>query len=410
MTKIIGAWVRTKSGVKLGKLKDFVFVDDPKYAEVTTLIIGRPFGDPSLKVPWSSVVGFEADEIVVRDAPDGGYAEVGPEEDLLLLKDKLLDKKILDTEGLAVEVVYDLQLLLVENKLFMVAADVSGRARMRRLGLGRLGGGARKRGEVEDFIPWKYVQPLEALTPTKGFVKLTVARDRLREIHPEDVADILEELDRDQRIHVFDALDSKAAAGALEAAEPRVQREILADTNMERIAQIFAHLSAVEIAEIISVLPRSDAVEFMKTLSPDRVVRVRELITQHEVSASVLATRHFLGFPGDLTVEDAFVRFRKEAPSSLVNMYIYIVDDEKHLKGVIDINELVQAPPNSKLEDFMVREVVMVAPSTSRGGLEALFKRYRFRAIPVVDDEGKLMGVVREKDAFSTGDEIRLAR
>ncbi|MDG6937726.1 MAG: magnesium transporter [Nitrososphaerota archaeon] len=410
MTKIIGAWVRTKSGVKLGKLKDFVFVDDPKYAEVTTLIIGRPFGDPSLKVPWSSVVGFEADEIVVRDAPDGGYAEVGPEEDLLLLKDKLLDKKILDTEGLAVEVVYDLQLLLVENKLFMVAADVSGRARMRRLGLGRLGGGARKRGEVEDFIPWKYVQPLEALTPTKGFVKLTVARDRLREIHPEDVADILEELDRDQRIHVFDALDSKAAAGALEAAEPRVQREILADTNMERVAQIFAHLSAVEIAEIISVLPRSDAVEFMKTLSPDRVVRVRELITQHEVSASVLATRHFLGFPGDLTVEDAFVRFRKEAPSSLVNMYIYIVDDEKHLKGVIDINELVQAPPNSKLEDFMVREVVMVAPSTSRGGLEALFKRYRFRAIPVVDDEGKLMGVVREKDAFSTGDEIRLAR
>ncbi len=410
MTKIIGAWVRTKSGVKLGKLKDFVFVDDPKYAEVTTLIIGRPFGDPSLKVPWSSVVGFEADEIVVRDAPDGGYAEVGPEEDLLLLKDKLLDKKILDTEGLAVEVVYDLQLLLVENKLFMVAADVSGRARMRRMGLGRLGGGARKRGEVEDFIPWKYVQPLEALTPTKGFVKLTVARDRLREIHPEDVADILEELDRDQRIHVFDALDSKAAAGALEAAEPRVQREILADTNMERVAQIFAHLSAVEIAEIISVLPRSDAVEFMKTLSPDRVARVRELITQHEVSASVLATRHFLGFPGDLTVEDAFVRFRKEAPSSLVNMYIYIVDDEKRLKGVIDINELVQAPPNSKLEDFMVREVVMVAPSTSRGGLEALFKRYRFRAIPVVDDEGKLMGVVREKDAFSTGDEIRLAR
>lgn len=402
--------MRTKSGVKLGKLKDFVFVDDPKYAEVTTLIIGRPFGDPSLKVPWSGVVGFEADEIVVRDAPDGGYAEVGPEEDLLLLKDKLLDKKILDTEGLAVEVVYDLQLLLVENKLFMVAADVSGRARMRRMGLGRLGGGARKRGEVEDFIPWKYVQPLEALTPTKGFVKLTVARDRLREIHPEDVADILEELDRDQRIHVFDALDSKAAAGALEAAEPRVQREILADTNMERVAQIFAHLSAVEIAEIISVLPRSDAVEFMKTLSPDRVARVRELITQHEVSASVLATRHFLGFPGDLTVEDAFVRFRKEAPSSLVNMYIYIVDDEKRLKGVIDINELVQAPPNSKLEDFMVREVVMVAPSTSRGGLEALFKRYRFRAIPVVDDEGKLMGVVREKDAFSTGDEIRLAR
>ena len=411
LSEITGRRIITKTGTKLGKLKDVVFKDDPKYAEVTDLVVGRPFGDPPLKIPWREVIEVGLDEIVVRDSLDGKRPEIGPDEDLLLLRDKILDKRILDTEGFAVEVVYDMQLLLVENKLFIVAADVSRRALMRRIGFGRLNKGLPKDGVLEGFIPWKYVQPLGPdLTATKGDVRLTVARNRLGEIHPEDLADILEELDREERIHVFNALDSRAAAATLEAAEPRVQREILASTNVERAAQIFSHLSAVEIADVLSVLPRADAAEFAKTLSGELASRVHELVTQHDVPASVLASRRYLQFPGDLTVDEAFIRFRKEAPGSLVTMYVYVMDGERHLIGVIDINELLQADPDKKLEEIMVRNIVTVAPATMRHEVEALFRRYRFRAIPVVDGEGRVVGVVREKDAFSTGDEIRLAR
>ena len=411
LSELLGRRVEGESGGKLGKLKDLVFVDDPKYAEVTYLLVGRPFGDPSLKVPWNRVVDVRSKEIAVQNPPEGNYPELGAEEDLLLLRDKIVDKKVLDTGGLAVEVVYDIQLLMVEKKLFVVAADVSRGALMRRIGIGRLGNRLPIDGGLEGFIPWKYVQPLGAdLTSTKGDVRLTVARDRLREIHPEDLADILEELDREERVHVFNVLDSRAAAATLEATEPRVQREILASTTAERVAQIFNHLSTVEIAEVISILPRDDAEEFLKTLSPDRASRVQEMINQHDVPASVLAVHHFLEFPGDLTVDDAFTRFRKEAPNSLVNMYIYVVDDNQRLRGVIDINELVQAAPTSKLEDIMTGSVVTVGLSTKRTELEALFRRYRFRGIPVVDGAGKIIGVVREKDAFSTDDEIRLSR
>ena len=411
LSELLGRRVELQSGIKLGKLKDVVFVDDPKYAEVTHLLVGRPFGDPPLKVPWNQVVDVLSKEIVVQGPDEGKYPEMGVEEDLLLLRDKIVDKKVLDTGGLAVEVVYDIQLLRVEKKLFVVAADVSRGALMRRIGIGRLGNRLPIDGGLEGFIPWKYVQPLGTdLTSTKGDVRLTVARDRLREIHPEDLADILEELDREERIHVFNVLDSKAAAATLEATEPKVQREILAGTASERVAQIFNHLSTVEIAEVISILPKDDAEEFLQTISPDRASRVQEMINQHEVPASVLAVHHFLEFPGSLTVDDAFARFRKEAPNSIVNMYIYIVDDNNRLRGVIDINELVQAAPLSKLEDIMIGSVVTVAPSTKRTELEALFRRYRFRGIPVVDDAGRIIGVVREKDAFSTDDEIRLAR
>ena len=91
-------------------------------------------------------------------------------------------------------------------------------------------------------------------------------------------------------------------------------------------------------------------------------------------------------------------------------MYLYIADEKGRLKGVLDINELLQASPEHKLSEIMITNVVTVAPSTSRGEIESLFRRYRFRAIPVVGGDGKIEGVVREKDAFSTGDEIRLAR
>jgi magnesium transporter len=368
LSDIIGRKIRTEAGAKLGKLKDLVVKDDPMYAEVTHLIAGRPYGDPSLKVPWTHVVEVGPKEIVVQNPHDNDYAEVNPDEDLLLLRDKILDKRILDTEGFAVEVVYDIQLLLVENKLFIVAADVSRRALARRLGFGRLSGGLPKDAGLEGYIPWKYVQPLgEDLTTTKGDVRLTIARDRLGEIHPEDLADILEELSREERIHVFSVLDSRAAAATLGATEPSVQREILASASAERVAQIFAHLSAVEIAEVISILPKEDAEVIQKTLSGSLGDRVHELITQHEVPASVLAVRRFLQFPGDLTVEDAFTRFRKEAPNSHVTMYVYVVDSEQRLKGVVDINELLQANPDSKLEEIMTRGVVTVAPTTMRG-------------------------------------------
>ena len=410
MSELVGRKVTTTSGAKLGKLKDFVFVDDPKYAEVTHLIVGRPFGDPSLKVPWNQVVELGSKEVSVKEA-QGGYPEVGGEEELLLLRDKILDKRILDTSGLAVEVVYDIQLLLVDSKLFIVAADISSGALTRRLGFGSLGDRLPKDAVLEGYIPWKYVQPLGPdLTSTKGDVKLNVAKERLGDIHPEDLADILEELDREERIHVFSVLDSRSAAAALDAAVPQVQRELLAETSADRVVQIFKHLSAVEISEVISILPRDDADEILKTLTGELASRVQELVNQHDVPAAVIGVRRFLQFPEGLLVEEAFDRFRKEAPGALVTMYVYVVDGEGRLKGVVDINELLQASPEDTLGSIMTRSLVSVGPETKRGEVESLFRRYRFRAIPVVDVNGRMVAVVREKDAFSTGDEIRLSR
>jgi CBS domain-containing protein len=401
LSEIVDKKVQTRTGVTIGRLKDVVFRDDPHYAEVTGLVVERLMGRPALNVPWSNVVDVTKEKTIVQDPPEGKYPEIARAEDLLLLRDKILDKKILDTKGFDVEIVYDAQLLFVENKLFVVGADVSRHALLRRLGLGTISKSLLGDGAKEDIIPWRYVQHLPAdLTATKGDVKLTITREGLKDIHPEDLADILEELSQEERIHIFNALDSEVAADALEATEPRVQREILASTTTERATQIFAHLSPVQIADIIAILPREDSEEFVRILKGDVASKVHQLLTQHDVPASTLAMHCFLGFPGDLTAEEAFSRFRIDARACDVTMYIYVVDTEQHLRGVIDIKELLQADPGSKLETIMTRNVVTVPPTAMRGEIEGLFLKYRFRAIPVVDESKRVVGVIREKDVF----------
>jgi sporulation protein YlmC with PRC-barrel domain/CBS domain-containing protein len=408
VSELVDRKVRTEDGTTLGRLQDFVFLDDPKYAEVTHLLVRRPFGRPPLKVPWSEVLRMDATETVVR-TPSGrpDYESVDDPNELLLLRDRILDKRILDTRGLGVDVVYDIQLLRARHQLFVVAAVIGADARRRRLGVwGRVAASVSENHSSEERIPWRYVQPVGPdLTSTGGDVRLTVTQEALGKIPPEDAADILEELNREERHTIFNALDTKAAALALEATEPRVQREIIADTEATRLGQIIAHLSPVEIADIVDILPEENARELLGMLKGEIAAKVRSIVEEHEVPALTLAVRTFLEFPGELTVEEAFARFRREAPKCLVTMYIYVVDADRDVRGVVDINELLQADPSQRLEEIMTQGLVVVGPQTPGTRVLELFRKYRFRAIPVVDDSRKILGVIREKDAFVLEDE-----
>ena len=389
----------------IGKLQDLVFRDAPKYAEVTHLVVRRPFGRQPWLIPWTQVIGIEGKDVMVSESKEGPFPDFEPSEGQLLLRDQVLDKRILDTKGHALEVVYDIQLVSAEKKLVVVAADVSRSARRRRSALFRLSPKPKATGgEFEERIPWKYVQSIgPELTSTKGDVRLTIPRETLGEIRPEDLADILEELSSEQRLTIFNALSNESAAGALTETEPRVQREILHDTDVVRVERIFAHLSPVAIAEILSALPREDTVDFLRVLKGEVYTKVRDIMEKHEVPASTFALPNFLAFPGHLTVEAAFERFRAEAPKSGVTMYIYVVDADARLEGVVDINELMQAGPARRLEEIMTEVVVIVSPGADLSEVLELFERYRFRALPVADPSGRIVGVVREKDAFALG-------
>jgi magnesium transporter len=401
LTQLLGA--RAYVGArKIGKLQDIVAVDQEKVAEATHFQIGRPFGEPSLLIPMEKVRSFSPREIIVNiQDPESFVRALAPEE--VLLRDYLLDKKVLDIEGREVEVVYDMRLVLTGDKLYVVDVDISRYGLLLRVGLKGLanfmyrhGRGARKR-----LIPWSYVQPLSPQLGTlQGVIELNILKETLSEIHPVDLADILEELDSSQRVMVLEGLDTEHASDTLEEIDPAVQRDIVFSLRKERVAQLIDEMTPAQAADIVSVLPAAEKRAILKLLEPASVKKIEEIMDQHDTTILNFATSSFFKCPPDTTVARAHGMFREGAKSMDVVMYFYIVDGADKLIGVIDIKDVFAAQDHELLKDLMVENVISLNASGTMKEAADMFLRYGFRALPITDENDKILGAVPYRDVM----------
>jgi magnesium transporter len=286
------------------------------------------------------------------------------------------------------------------GKLFLTHVDADRSGLLRRVKLGFMNRLLFGKKESPDLVPWQYVHIPTGIGRLSGELRLNIQREKLKDIHPVDLADIIEELGQEERIHIFDSLDTEKAADTLEEIEPRVQRELISQIRHDRIKEVFNSMTPVQIADLFSILPTEKSNRFIESLDPDTAKLVRSILDQREEGISTLVSRTYLAFSGDLTVADAFKHFRKEARDMDVIMYIYVTGDGNHLDGVIDIRELLQAEPEQLLREIMVKNVIAIEPGDTREDVEEMFKRYQFRAIPVVDAQDRIGGVIRYKDIF----------
>jgi CBS domain-containing protein len=398
LTELLGVKVTAKSK-KIGTFSDVVVRDGDIAAEVTHIVATRPLGDASLFIPWTQVKTFDKKEIVV-DVDDPNKFAVEPSSDMILVKDYIIDKKILDMEGKEVEVAYDARMVIVTGKLFMSDVDISRYSLMSRMGLKWLLGLSGKKDRAT--IAWKYVQPLPSqLSSFKGNVKLKILKEKLSEIHPADLADILEELDPEQRVSVFRELETGHASDTLEEIDPGVQRAIVSALPKERIAQLVNEMTPGQAADVLAVLPSSEAKPILELLNKENAAKIQSILEKHEEKILNYATSYFLKFPPDITVHQAHELFRKNASISDVVMYIYVVDKTGKLLGVIDIRELMKANDDALLKDIMVDIVAALTPSSTLREASSMFTRYSFRAIPVVDEANKILGVVPYRDMMN---------
>ena len=394
--------VKADRRIELGRLLDLEIRLGRLYPEVVNLIVGRSFGRPPLEVPFSWVTEIDAHRSIVVVPPGEKLQEFDQESSRILVKDMILDKKIIDTDEYEVELVYDIHLLHAEGRMLVVHVDVTKAGMLRRLHFGWL---ARLIwGEVKEtqLLPWKYVQSLPTdIDRFHGNVKLTVSRERISDIHPADLADILEELSGEERMAVFNTLDTETAADTLEEAEPRVQRELVASLRRDRLAELFHTMTPAQIADILEILPRVDAEALKKSLTREEVEKVSELLDAHDVKLPSLATDRFLALPDSALVRQALTKFRSRTKRYDVIMYVYVTTAEGTLKGVIDIRELIQNRSDESLRSIMTEQVVTLAPTDTLADAASEFSKYGFRALPMVDENRKLIGVVRYKDLLA---------
>jgi magnesium transporter len=384
---------------RIGRLSDLAIIETGRLPEVTQVVVDRPYGYPALTIPWDKVILISNHEVVLDIAEENmAQYERAPQEHLILLHDHILDKKIIDMDDHDVEVVYDVKLAFQNGKLYAAEVDYSRYRALRRLGLHKLAKILADRNK-ENRVSWLYVQPLpEQLGSFAGNIKLKVPKAELNEIHPVDLADILEELEGGQRVALFNALNTEKASDTLEEVEPRVQRQLVHAIEKERAATLINEMSPAQAADILGILPRDEAGAILKLIDQDKSSKVEHIIGEHNEQILLYASLELIRLPATTPAAEVLDRYRELATGKNVVTYVYITDAANTLKGVVDLREIVAAEPGQTLGDIMTEHVIALPKDATLRDAMVLFERYNFRALPIKDENDQLLGAVTSRD------------
>ncbi len=387
--------VAGKVSQKVGRLTDLVFRLAEPYPEAVGLYVEHGGGRPNEFIPWEKVVKIEEDAMFITPSEGGQpYPPFVDQKGWILLNEHLMGRTILDMDGRRTEVVNDIHLLYSKGRMIVVHVDTSFNGFLRKWGLGRL------RWAKDRFISWRYVQPLSLEDAgTTDAVSLSITRRQIKDLPAEDLADALERLSGKEQTAMFSALDSETAAEVLVEAEPRAQRQLIANVRREKASAILSEMSIPQLADLFSVLPHDHMTDLMALLSKEQADRVKTIITTRESTAGALMSKDCLTAAKEARVADILRQVRGSGLAHEGISYVYVVvGEERTLIGVVDLRDLVLARDETVLGDIMVSPVVSAEQDDVRDDLTELFAKYHFRMIPVVDSKDRLLGVVHYND------------
>jgi Mg/Co/Ni transporter MgtE len=248
-------------------------------------------------------------------------------------------------------------------------------------------------------IPWEWCSILEA-DPQRR-LRLNISSKLLEEMHPADLADIVEDLSPDDREAIFENIDSEVAAETLSEVEPEIQASILESLEAEKAAEIVEEMSPDQAADVLGELEEATSEEILDEMEPEPVTEVRELMEFHEHSAGGLMNTEFVALPRTATVADAMAALKdnKEVLESLNT--IFLVDEAERLVGVVPLAKLFVASGSTALGDLAAETLLQAEVSEKQDRITEMFDKYNLLTLPVVDEEGKLAGAITADDIIS---------
>lgn len=387
---------------KVGRLADILIVEEEKLPYVTHFLVKRPFGHPSLLIPWEKVKSVTTKEVVIDIEKVEDF--VGqPAENAVLLKDHILDKKVLDIEDRDVDVVYDVKMVLRNGWLYVTDVDFSRYGLLKRMGLKGIANFIYNLADRidDDTVSWAYVQPLPTnISSFRGDVKLKVLRDHLDDLNPVDLADVLEEMEHEQRVEIFSGMDTERASDTLEEIDPRVQRALVSSLGKEKVAELIDEMTPGQAADVLSILPWEDAKAILELIDKEDAAKIESILEKGEEKIINYASSNFIKVYPSVSVLDAQEEYPHIAKGKEAIMYLYVIDNDDKLLGVVDIKDLLKEADQSLLGEIMEDIIVSLKPETTLREAAALFDRYDFRALPVMDQKGRIVGVVPYRDVM----------
>ena len=406
LSNMLGRPVYDSTGEKLGTVSDLAISTGEVFPRITSLAFKGPGRTPFM-ISWRKYVeDFTEDEVRLNtESYNIRFSYLQPTE-VLLARD-LLDQQIVDTQGLKIVRVNDLKLSPSGSQLRLLGAEVGVRGILR--GLHPLlekavvsGAKLLNRKIEEKIIAWNY---MDLLDRDLSKVKLSVTHKRLDELHPADVADILEQLDPKQRAEVFNHLDDARSAEVIAELEDEFQAETLDDMEDSEVSGLLGQMDPDDAADIIRDLPYEKAETLLRLMGVEDAAEIR-LLGYRENTAGGMMTTRFVALSEDDTVGEAIETLRHLDEDFPTVHYVYVLEeDSEKLVGVMSMRTLVLAHNDTRLGDVMYTDIISVPPDEDEEEVASDISKYDLVALPVVDEGGHMLGLVTVDDALDVIEE-----
>lgn len=393
LSEIIKKPVVDNAGKTVGKLVDVVVSADRPYPKVKALSVRKAKGK-TVTIPSEQVERLEKDMRLKVAADD--VATYQKEEHEVLLASDVLDRQVVDVEGKKLRRVNDLRLAPTNGSYRLIGVDIGVTGLLRRLGIERM---AERMGihPEENYIAWTDV---DSIRSDPMSVKLTVPKYNITQLHPADIAEIVDQLNLQEGLTLINSLDEEAAADTLEETSEERQVSLIEGMDAERAADILEEMSPDDAADLLGDLPADRAEAILELMEPDESEDIKELLEYPEDTAGGIMTNEFIAVNKEQTVEQALGEVRKAAKSVESIYYIYVTSNGNDLVGVTSLREILTAPVDTKLATLMHTDLITADVREDQHEVARKIAKYNLLALPVVEKETKLKGIVTVDDAI----------
>ncbi len=400
LSQIVGRPVRDVEGNRIGAVRDLIIrIRDGAYPLVAGVVAGR--GRDTFSINASQVADISEQGVSLNVRQDSVQPHEREENELLLARD-LLDHQLIDLNGRRVVRATDVQLGPAgeQGDYQTVAVDVSPHTPLRRLGLRRFPGGGAGARELLDWSDIEYFASEESSTP------LRINHERLSRLHPADIARLIDSVPQRQGSEIMDSLDLETAAETLDAIPAERQADFVAAMDGERAADIVERMAPDDAADLLGGLAQEKARELLDLMEDDASEDVEELLAYEADSAGGLMTPNYATALPDMTVGEAIEHIRLMASEPELIYYVYVVDsldyDTPLLLGIASLRDMILGGLDRRMDEVMTSEFHHAAPDTPVEEVARLVGEYDLLALPVLDAESQMLGIVTVDDVMET--------
>jgi magnesium transporter len=429
VSALMGAPVAEADGRVVGHVREFAVRPAVDANHVTGLVLKLAAAARTDRLSMVPVCDLELSGSGSLQMRAQAAPTLMPEGDsFLMLERDLLDQQIIDVHGHKVVRVNDVELVWEATSddgaegvscsareltsgfslsLRIAEVEVGTRGAVRRL-LKGLPTGTVERAAARfktSVIPWDFVDLIDR-DPSRR-VRLKIEQDRLAKMHPSDLADILEELAPAERQALFTSLDEGTAAEALEEIEPRMQKALTDSLDSEHVAGIVEEMDPAAAADFLAKLPEERSEAILGEMDPEERQDVQDLLEFSGDSAASEMTTDYIALGQQLTVNDAIAALESFEGDLETLTHIYLVDELEVLHGVVPLVKVLLAARDSALAKLTDDHIVSCDIHANGKKVAELFDKYNLRALPVLDSDRKLAGVIYAEQVIA---QLRMKR